>query len=46
VQLLLVLDPEQRFGSTQQGGAVAVKGHRFFADVEWDNLGNRASPLL
>jgi 3-phosphoinositide dependent protein kinase-1 len=45
VEALLVVNPEERFGSVQSGGVDAVKQHTFFQAIKWDTLPDISSPL-
>ncbi|XP_050404797.1 ribosomal protein S6 kinase alpha-5 [Patella vulgata] len=38
IQRLLIKDPSKRLGAT---GAAAVKNHKFFKNLEWDDLANK-----
>lgn len=45
VKKLLVLKPEERYGSIEMGGAETVKKHRFFDEIDWENIGKVALPF-
>ncbi|KAI1708489.1 protein kinase domain-containing protein [Ditylenchus destructor] len=46
ISSILLLEPEKRLGSVERGGALPVKQHKFFADVDWSNLPKQPSPFF
>lgn len=46
IKKLLVQDTIDRLGSRQSGGVKAVMDHKFFNNVEWDNLPKQTSPFV
>ncbi|CAO3668446.1 unnamed protein product [Umbelopsis ramanniana] len=46
VQKLLVLDPHVRLGSEETGGVEALKAHKFFEGIQWDQLFTSEAPKL
>ncbi|ESO12871.1 hypothetical protein HELRODRAFT_63303 [Helobdella robusta] len=45
VEKLLVLDRSKRLGCREMGGYSVLKSHKFFGDLEWNNLINAVPPL-
>ncbi|XP_013786809.1 3-phosphoinositide-dependent protein kinase 1-like isoform X2 [Limulus polyphemus] len=46
VQKLLVIEPSQRLGATDEGGYSSIKKHPFFRDMPWENLHNETPPRI
>lgn len=44
IDSLLVLEPENRLGAAKAGGPEALRAHRFFEGIDWDNLANSEPP--
>ncbi|KAJ1867095.1 serine/threonine protein kinase [Coemansia sp. RSA 989] len=46
VERILVLDPEQRLGSTYRGGFQELKDHSFFQGFDWQSIASRTPPPM
>ncbi|XP_076802562.1 3-phosphoinositide-dependent protein kinase 1-like isoform X2 [Clavelina lepadiformis] len=46
ISKLLVVDSNKRLGSKNLGGFHALKGHPFFANINWKNLPNEMPPAM
>ncbi|KAJ1730609.1 serine/threonine protein kinase [Coemansia biformis] len=46
IERILVLEPENRLGSTQRGGFGELKAHPFFQDFDWHDLPSRTPPPM
>ncbi|VDL80234.1 unnamed protein product [Nippostrongylus brasiliensis] len=46
IDRLLVIKPEYRLGTTTTGGPEALRYHKFFEEIDWDNLALSKPPTI